>query len=355
MYKKIAQLNNVFAAFNFYKDSLICNIGNGTEAHLTFYDSDLKKTFQLEQTSYDFFIYKSSLFFTSQTIITDNGDKILKSYHLDIRSKEIKELPYTLHIKGIQKDDKYFCWGNKGFASNIKDSFYFLIDLNTFKIEKELSKNIGLKKAELLTSDHILFSNRIKGLIGNYYHEGKELWQKDLSNFLKYDSEGKEQQGQIKQVKEYKNSLIVVSDGGVIRLALETGEIIWKVKGYTRTMEIVGETGYCCTNHSLWKLNLETGRESGYGWEHHRLPDIEWNGRTYWAIGHEVIYHGGLLWYSVFASGHSFLLAINPHDGHYEWIHLVETNEKTDSPRFYDNKMFLLDTGGTLHIYEKDK
>lgn len=150
-------IENVFAAFNFFKDSLICNIGNNTEAHLTFFDSDFSEIFELEQTSYDFFLYKSSLFFTSQIITTDNGGKILKSYHLDIRSKGIEELPYTLHIKGIHNEDKYLCFGNNGFASNDKDSHYFLIDLNTFKVEKGLPRNIGLKKIELISSSTIIF------------------------------------------------------------------------------------------------------------------------------------------------------------------------------------------------------
>ena len=235
---------------------------------------------------------------------------------------------------------------------DVKNNEVILFDLSKGKIIKEVvAKTSG--RVSFISDYHI-----VKNDNSYIYIYSKSdfslLWQKDLSNFLKYDSEGKEQQGQIKQVKQYKDSLIVVSDGGVLRLALETGEIIWKAEGYTRTMEIVGNMGYCCSSLSLWKLDLETGQESGYGWEHHRLPDIEWNGRTYWPGGHEVIYHGGLLWYSVFISGHSFLLAINPHDGHYEWVHHVETNEKTGSPKFHGDKMFLLDTGNTLHIYEKE-
>lgn len=232
------------------------------------------------------------------------------------------------------------------------------IDNNTIY---DLSTGEPIKVVEKKITGFIVL-NTLKFLItrkdSNIYIYNKTdfslLWQKDLGEYLKRHSEGKEIEGQITQVKLYKDSIIVVSDGGVLRLVLETGEILWKFKGYTRTMEIVGETGYCCSSLGLWKLNLETGQDSGYGWEYHRLPDIEWNGRTFWPGGHEVIYHDGLLWYSVYASGESFLVAINPHDGYYEWVHHVDTNEKTDSPVFHGDKMFLKDTGGTLHIYEKE-
>lgn len=183
------------------------------------------------------------------------------------------------------------------------------------------------------------------------------IWQKEFTELLKYQYDGKEKTGEIKQVKLYKDSLIVVSDGGVIRLLLETGEIVWKNNAYARTMEIVGEIGYVCAGLSLYKVNLETGEIIRYGYNnnYNRLPDIEYQGSSYWPIGHEVIYHEGLLWYAVFSSGESFVVAINPYDGKYEWIHHVDTYEKIESIQFHDNKMFLLDTGYDLHIYKKQK
>lgn len=246
------------------------------------------------------------------------------------------------------------------FNNSLDNSFYYDYDKDNFlRFDMKKGEVIKMPSKEKLTG--------LMKVLGMYIIHYKStriciynktdfslLWQKDLSKKMRYEHEGKVVQGEIKQVKQYKNSLIVVSDGGIIRLALDTGDILWNIKSYTRTMEIVDETGYCCSGLSLWKLNLESGENSDYGWEYNRLPDIEWQGRTYWPIGHEVIYHEGLLWYAVYASGHSFLVAINPHDGHYEWVHHVDTNEKIESPRFHNNNMFLLDTGGTLHIYKKE-
>lgn len=159
----------------------------------------------------------------------------------------------------------------------------------------------------------------------------------------------------INDIKEYQGSLIVATTAAVLRLSVEDGSIIWISEGYARTIEIVGNTGYVCTSGSLFKVNLDNGEESGFGWgEYHKLPNFTYNGKDYWATGHRVVYHDGLLWYSVYSSGDSFLIAINPENGNYEWIHYVDTIGKTDEPQFFGNYMFLYDTEHTLHIYQKE-
>lgn len=159
----------------------------------------------------------------------------------------------------------------------------------------------------------------------------------------------------ISEIKEYQGSLIVATTAAVLRLSVEDGSIIWISEGYARTIEIVGNTGYVCTSGSLFKVNLDNGEESGFGWgEYHKLPNFTYNGKDYWATGHRVVYHDGLLWYSVYSSGDSFLIAINPENGNYEWIHYVDTIGKTDEPQFFGDYMFLYDTEHTLHIYQKE-
>ncbi|MDR2407323.1 MAG: hypothetical protein LBE13_04315 [Bacteroidales bacterium] len=278
------------------------------------------------------------------------------------------------------------------FSQKDKNSGVTFLDRKTKKILKQESEYLNitnlscynnnllysLSKGELKVYDLkrlICISSTKKNMIGivqyitnqfiitNDYHsvfaysktDFSLVWQQDLKEALKYHFDKKDVYGQIKHVKQYKDSVIVVSDGGIIRLLLATGETVWKSKTYAQTMEIVKETGFICSGLCIYKIDLETGKINHYGWEHNKLPDFEYNGKKYWAVGHEVIYHDGLLWYSVYSSGESFITAINPENGNYEWIHHVETYEKIQSPRFYGDKMFLLDTGGTLHIYEKEK
>ena len=140
---------------------------------------------------------------------------------------------------------------------------------------------------------------------------------------------------------------------GIVCLSQKDGSLIWKSDYYARTMEIVENLGYVCTGLSLYWVNLNNGEKYGYGRKYDRLPDFEYNGETYWPAGYRVVYHKELLWYEVFISGYAFILAIDPETGEYKWIHKVETYERVMDIKFYDDKMFLLDSGNTLFIYEE--
>lgn len=178
--------------------------------------------------------------------------------------------------------------------------------------------------------------------------KGTIAWKKDLNQTYLGQAIN------ITEVKEHQGGIVVVTTAGVVKLNIEDGSVIWKTSSYACTMEIVNNVGYVCTSGSLYKINLDTGEESGYGREYDKVPDFIYEGKNYWSDPYRVVYHDGLLWCSVYSSGHSFLLAINPDNGNYEWIHHVDTYEKTEAPQFYEDKMFLWDTGNTLHIYEKE-
>ena len=100
-------------------------------------------------------------------------------------------------------------------------------------------------------------------------------------------------------------------------------------------------------------MNLDTGEKYSYGRKYDRLPDFEYNGETYWPSGYRVVYHKGLLWYRVYSSGDSFIVSIDPDTANYQWIHKVDTYEKVNDINFYDDKMFVTDTGYNLFIYEE--
>ena len=174
------------------------------------------------------------------------------------------------------------------------------------------------------------------------------LRQQNIQDFF-----SKEEEIEIYSVHPYKNTFIVIAKRGIVCISQKDGSLIWKSDYYARTMEIVGNLGYVCTGLSLYWVNLDNGEKYGYGRKYDRLPDFEYNGETYWPAGYRVVYHKGLLWYEVFISGYAFILAIDPETGEYKWIHKVETYERVMDIKFYDDKMFLLDSGNTLFIYEE--
>ena len=163
-----------------------------------------------------------------------------------------------------------------------------------------------------------------------------------------------EEELSILEIYSYKDTFIIIARVGIVCLSQKDGSLIWKSDYYARTMEIVGHYGYVCTSLSFYRVNLDTGEKYGYGRKYDRLPDFEYNGENHWPAGYRVVYHKGLLWYRVYSSGESFILAIDPETGEYKWIHKVETYEKVMDIKFYDDKMFVTDTGYNLFIYEEE-
>ena len=158
----------------------------------------------------------------------------------------------------------------------------------------------------------------------------------------------------IYEIYSYRDTFIIIAGIGIVCISQKDGHLLWRLNKGAFTMEIVGNLGYVCTGLSLYWVNLDTGEKHGYGRKYDRLPDFEYNGETHWPSGHRVVYHKGLLWYRVYSSGESFILAIDPETGEYKWIHKVETYEKVMDIKFYDDKMFVTDTGYNLFIYEEE-
>ena len=164
-----------------------------------------------------------------------------------------------------------------------------------------------------------------------------------------------EEEIEIYSVHPYKKTFIVIAKMGIVCLSQKDGSLIWKSDYYARTMEIVDHYGYVCTSLSFYRIDLDTGECFFYNREYARLPDFEYNGETYYPSGHKVVYHNGLLWYDVYSSKHPFIIAIDPETATYQWIYEIkDTYEDIEEIRFYDNKMFVTDTGNNLFIYEEE-
>ena len=176
------------------------------------------------------------------------------------------------------------------------------------------------------------------------------LWQQNIQDFFP----GKEELS-ILEIYSYKDTFIIIARVGIVCLSQKDGSLIWKCDHYARTMEIVGHYGYVCTSLSFYRVDLDTGEFYNYNRKYSRLPDFEYNGENHWPSGHRVVYNKGLLWYDVHTSKHPFIIAIDPETGNYRWIHeITNSNGYIENIKFYDDKMFLLDSGNTLFIYEEE-
>ena len=176
------------------------------------------------------------------------------------------------------------------------------------------------------------------------------LGQQDIQDFFPGEEELS-----ILEIYSYKDTFIIIARVGIVCLSQKDGSLIWKCDHYARTMEIVGHYGYVCTSLSFYRVDLDTGEFYNYNRKYSRLPDFEYNGENHWPSGHRVVYHKGLLWYDVHTSKHPFIIAIDPETATYQWIYEIkDTYEDIEEIRFYDNKMFVTDTGNNLFIYEEE-
>ena len=252
----------------------------------------------------------------------------------------------TLIFRGEIELNISYIFFNKNILNSNTNENIIVFDILKGKILKKIDKpTIGVTL--LMTEEYVVkkYDPYIYIYVKNDY---SLLRQQNIQDFFP------EEEIEIYSVHPYKNTFIVIAKMGIVCISQKDGSLIWKSDYYARTMEIVDHYGYVCTSLSFYRIDLDTGECFFYNREYARLPDFEYNGETYYPSGHKVVYHNGLLWYDVYSSKHPFIIAIDPETATYQWIYEIkDTYEDIEEIRFYDNKMFVTDTGNNLFIYEE--
>ena len=347
MYKLIKKIENRNLLFISSDSIYLLDTSSYIAPKLINADFDFEEIFTLKLEKYPQFSFHKKIYFAGSfsskkfSIYEINTNKKLKSYNQALLTSN--GFPY-------ESDSNIFF---------LKENRVNVISVNNWQ-NREYSIEKSLFYQLSHPNYHLFVNNEDRSSLFVYDNKFEKLiWQKDFSDISAYNDPFNDEpnKGRIHNVQLYQKDKIILTTrhNSTFCFDIHTGKEIWRTWTFGGAIEIVGNIGYVCTGGSLYKLNLDTGEalmKSIYHDNH--LPDIKYNGETYRAHGHNVVHHEGLLWYAVYSSGHSFILAINPHDGHYEWVHHVETNEKVMDIYFYKDKMFLQDSGSTLHIYEKE-
>lgn len=285
--------------------------------------------------------------YVNNNVIIFNLESLEDKYTYDrtfIYDRRKKALIFTGKIELILFSKK--CFDGNILYSNTNENI-IIFDILKGEILKKIDKpTIGVTL--LVTEKYVVkkYDPYIYIYVKNEY---SLLRQQNIQDFFP-----KEEEIEIYSVHPYKNTFIVIAKMGIVCISQKDGSLIWKSDYYARTMEIVDHYGYVCTSLSFYRIDLDTGECFFYNREYARLPDFEYNGETYYPSGHKVVYHNGLLWYDVYSSKHPFIIAIDPETATYQWIYEIkDTYEDIEEIRFYDNKMFVTDTGNNLFIYEE--
>jgi hypothetical protein len=341
MYQFLSKIKDVLK-YQFHNDNLMLISGKPNQGNLTILNYDLLLIDKLEQvTTYDFIVFEESIYITQPNTYN--------SYLLHFKNNKLnilEKLDFTFNIEGWNFNKKTFKNLHIASAYIDKIDYYVLINLETGKLVKTMPIDLGFGFDDFLISDNLIISANSDSL-GLFTLDNEKIWTHNINDVLI-----QEKKGTIRAMKIYNDNVIIVSELGYISINIATGKINWATDGYADVIEIVGNIGYVGTNHSLSKINLDTGMRFGYGWEYNGFPDFEYNGEKYGAVGYGVIYHEGLLWYAVYDSGQSFIIAINPHDGYYEWILNVKEANKIDNLKFHNNRMYIRDVDNNLFVYE---
>ena len=335
MYRQIEKWENIFRYF--YIDG---KIYTKTEENRRLKELSLTREvlWESEESNvYSYHVNKEVIIFNLKT-----AEKTFKD--ILIYDRKTKKLIAKKNINLLLYIDECF-EGN--ILYNIDDDNVIVFDILEGKVLSE--KNTSIKGiTAVLTDEYIVnYSNTYTYIYVK--NDFSLLWQQDIQDFFPGEEELS-----ILEIYSYKDTFIIIARVGIVCLSQKDGSLIWKCNYYARTMEIVGHYGYVCTSLSFYRVDLDTGESYDYDREYAALPDFKYNEKNYLPAGHRVVYHKGLLWYRVYSSGESFIIAIDPETANYQWIHKVETYEKVMDIKFYDDKMFVTDTGYNLFIYEEE-
>ena len=341
MYRQVKKFKDIGGYF--YVEGLIYDIKEGEnedKGKRYFQELSLKGEvlWQSEESNvYSYHVNQEVIIFNLKTA-EETAEDIL------IYDRKTKKLIAKTKIKLFLYIDECF-EGN--ILYNIDDDNVIVFDILEGKVLSE--KNTSIKGiTAFLTDEYIVnYSNTYTYIYVK--NDFSLLWQQNIQDFFP-----EKEELSILEIYSYKDTFIIIARVGIVCLSQKDSSLIWKCNYYARTMEIVGHYGYVCTSLSFYRVDLDTGESYDYDREYAALPDFEYNGENHWPSGHRVVYHKGLLWYIVYSSGESFIIAIDPETANYQWIHKVDTYEKVMDIKFYDDKMFVTDTDYNLFIYEEE-
>jgi len=332
-FKKIGETRNVVYNYQPVRDGVVAIIGDSNRSHLQVFNTYLEVERSISDlTAYDFVDSIENILFT--TLDAD------ASYLLNKTTLEYKRLPYILHIKGFQIGDQYLCFGEKDGIE-----CYLQISLRTFEILNKYDTNIGFGNIQNWLGSEFTSTETRKGILGYFDFQNNLKWQLDLSQSCAYDLGKGLQKAEISNIYINDKSIFILAGLSVVGVSIKTGDILWNTKLDTWQSRAVINASYLYTtsNTYLNKIDCETG-------------EIIYKNKEFEGTGpvSELIWNDGFLW-TIMDSSPSTLLCIDPKTGNYvETISLPDLGITRDcyDPKFYENRMYLLDHDNTLHVFE---
>ncbi|NBB31834.1 hypothetical protein [Cellulophaga sp. BC115SP] len=223
----------------------------------------------------------------------------------------------------------------------------FVFDLSTGSILKKIDAEPSFIS---LSSEIFTIATTLKSLS---LLTGEYEWEVDLGAY-----------GEIAQIiGNFQNQLIVsLSNQNLIGIQVKTGEILWEFRkpqeiraDFTRNAHLDSETGkiYFLTFYDFVEFDIQT-----YSISQHKSF---WTGnfQTTWQFGHSC-QQGDYIYFTAgigTAQFYYWLGVFHIPSMEIVWQYQREDQKETfnSSPQVSEKQLFALDSGGTLHIFEKEQ
>ncbi|MFK8299069.1 hypothetical protein ACI76O_11865 [Capnocytophaga cynodegmi] len=240
---------------------------------------------------------------------------------------------------------------NENFYIDKDEEKIYIYDLTSGNITKKFD-SIIIGYPKLNTNSHIV-TQKDSYIYIYIKNDFSLLWEKNLSDITSYkDYDGSLKQGEIREIYSYNNTLIILTQVFILRLHIETGEIIYSLRlpAGLMTLSIEENKAYGCYGYHYMEIDLEKGELINFV----RIENALLNGKEYNAIMNKASYKDGFVFHGLRLEGGQYAVgAINTKTGNREWISLLSFN-MVEKIEFHDDKMFISDTGGNLFIYQRE-
>lgn len=306
---------------------------DSTSKQLVIHKADFSEDYRLEG-EHNGFVLKGNLLLDSRLLTWDLKRKI--------KVRTIEDQHYVFH------NEKYLV--TKVVRYEIRQVDYFLIDTFNFGIQKK----IKLPGSPIAISNGIIICRKY-GVYGFDISNELIRWQLDLSGLCSYDVGNGLEKAELSNIYSDDEFVYLLAGLSVVKVSIQSGEIIWHANLATAQSRGLVYGGYLYTTSNAYinKIDCQTGEI---------LYQV---GFDYFSIGNkkelgpikELVWYQDSIW-TVMDSNPSALIEINPCDGSYiSVIPLKELGITRDChmPRFHKNRMYLLDSDNTLHIFEMGK
>lgn len=334
MYQFWRKLTDVVHNYEPTDNGLILIRGDYKTSFLEILDLESYSSVQIDKdTAYDFINLYDRVIFTNKLAN--------KSYVFNKKSKVASELPYTLHIKGYKNNDRYLCY------SEIDNQECFLIiSLDTLNVLDKYAVELDLGLIHSFLEYGIVWSKRKTGTVSLTQLPNKEVWKLNTGDYVKAQTP----MPLIDNVYVHENRIYTLCGHHIICTSLD-GTLVWNRELEFRPviLEIDKNMGYMVSSNNVAALNLNNG-STFYS---KKMNQIIWQGYELFFQGFHPRIYNQKLWCTIQTNGLNFVAALNMENGALEWLQNIETPHFINPPKFDDKRMFILDNGGNLFIYDK--